>query len=117
MIACADPLRAAVLVVVNLLRTRIGAQTVFGAVAVALAVTISPTMASAAVNGDFNCTNMASAVPSLPDYLKKARPLNPSYSDEQITSVWTRTYQSNCMFWLEGRIGPDDVAIFKRSLV
>jgi len=85
-------------------------------VTVAFAVTISPTMASAAVNGDFNCTNMASAALSLPDFLKDARPLNPSYSDDELTRVWTRTYQSNCMFWLKGRIGPDDVAIFKRSL-
>lgn len=85
-------------------------------ITVALAVTITPTIASAAVSTASSCTNMDSTAPSLPDFLKASRPLNPSYSEEEITRVWIRTYQSNCTFWLEGRIGPDDVAIFKRSL-
>lgn len=83
---------------------------------VAFAVTISPAISSATVSTASICTNMDSTAPSLSDFLKKSRPLNPSYSDEQITSVWTQTYRSNCSFFLEGRIGPDDVAIFKRSL-
>lgn len=83
---------------------------------VAFAVTISPTISSATVSTASICTNMDSTAPSLSDFLKKSRPLNPSYSDEQITSVWTQSYRSNCSFYLEGRIGPDDVAIFKRSL-
>ena len=82
------------------------------AVAVAFVVTISPTMASAAVT---DCTNVGSTVPPLPDFLKAARPLNPSYSDEELTRVWVTTYK-DCTLFLKGRIGPEDVAIFKRSL-
>ena len=86
------------------------------ALTVTFGVTISPTVASATVSAASICTNMDTTAPSLPDYLKAARPLNPSYSDEEIARVWTRTYGSECSFFLEGRIGPDDVAIFKRSL-
>lgn len=99
MIESTGPLRAAALVVT-----------------VAFAVTISPTMASAAVTDVLNeCTNMDSTAPSLSDFLKKSRPLNPSYSDEQIKREWVRLYK-DCTLYLEGRISPDDVAIFKRSL-
>lgn len=77
MIEPTGPLRAAALVIT-----------------VAFAVTISPTMASAAVTDVLNkCTNVDSTAPSLPDFLKAARPLNPSYSDEQIKREWVRTYK------------------------
>ena len=86
------------------------------ALTVTFGVTISPTVASATVSAASICTNMDTTAPSLPDYLKAARPLNPSYSDEEITDTWTQTYRSKCSFFLEGKIGPDDVAIFKQSL-
>jgi hypothetical protein len=89
------------------------ALAVLGAVAIAFAVTISSTMASAAVT---DCTNVLnSTAPSLPDFLKAARPLNPGYSDEELKGAWVSTYK-DCYISLKGRIGPDDVAIFKRLL-
>jgi hypothetical protein len=78
-IACADPLRAAVLVVVHLLRTGIATQIILRAVAVTFTFTVSPAVASADVYG--LCAD-----------------------------------KSICTLRLDGRIGPDDVALFKRSL-
>lgn len=81
---------------------------------VAFAVTISATVASAVVT-DINMCTKDSTAPLLPDFLKAARPVNPAFSDEEITREWERLYK-DCTLILEGRISPNDVAIFKRSV-
>jgi hypothetical protein len=111
--ACTGPFRASVPVLLDLLTIRNAIQRMIFMVAVAFAITISPIIASAAVNG--NCADRPPAAPSLPEFLKAARPANPGVSEEALTHYWTQTY-NRCYLFLKGRISPDDVAIFKRSL-
>lgn len=100
----------------NLIEPKRLVQAVVIVLIVAFASTTSTTVSLANVTDLNMCpNNMDSTTPSLSKYLKAARPVNPDFSDEEITREWERHYK-DCTLILEGRITPNDVAIFKRSV-